>query len=123
MLYLDHIDHHNALGLGEDVLLAGDVNADSFWVVRPQNGQMQTLTLRVPYPLGFHSRHVAGRIDDPKAGWKGKGMWSSYSIVHTLASGRREGCKAKGCEVPGPTDSTREIGAAVVPENSVHSPC
>ena len=80
MLYLDHIDHHNALGLGEDVLLAGDVNADSFWVVRPQNGQMQTLTLRVPYPLGFHSRHVAGRIDDPKAGWKGKGMWSSYSM-------------------------------------------
>jgi len=80
MLYLDHIDHHNALGLGEDVLLAGDVNADSFWVVRPQNGQMQSLTLRVPYPLGFHSRHVAGRIDDPKAGWKGKGMWSSYSM-------------------------------------------
>ena len=42
MLYLDHIDHHNALGLGEDVLLAGDVNADSFWVLRPQNGQMQS---------------------------------------------------------------------------------
>jgi hypothetical protein len=80
MLYLDHIDHHNALGLGEDVLLAGDVNADSFWVIRPQNGQMQTLTLRVPYPLGFHNRHVAGRIDDPKAGWKGRGLWSSYSM-------------------------------------------
>jgi hypothetical protein len=80
MLYLDHIDHDNALGLGEDVLLAGDVNADSFWVLRPQNGQMQTLTLRVPYPLGFHNRHAAGRIDDPNAGWKGRGMWSSYSM-------------------------------------------
>jgi hypothetical protein len=80
MLYLDHIDHHNALGLGEDVLLAGDVNADSFWVLRPQNGQMQTLTLRVPYPLGFHNRHASGRIDDPKAGWKGRGLWSSYSM-------------------------------------------
>ena len=40
-----------------------DVNADSFWVLRPENGQMKSLTLRVPYPLGFHSRHAAGRID------------------------------------------------------------
>jgi len=80
MLYLSNIDHHNALGLGEDVLLSGDVNADSFWVLMPENGQMKSLTLRVPYPLGFHSRHVAGRIDDPKAGWKGRGMWSSYSM-------------------------------------------
>jgi len=28
MLYLTNIDHHDALGLGKDVLLAGDVNAD-----------------------------------------------------------------------------------------------
>ena len=80
MLYLSNIDHHDALGLGKDVLLAGDVNADSFWVLMPQNGQMKSLTLRVPYPLGFHSRHVAGRIDDPNAGWKGRGIWSSYSM-------------------------------------------
>ena len=80
MLYLSNIDHHDTLGLGKDVLLAGDVNADSFWVLMPQNGQMKTLTLRVPYPLGFHSRHAAGRIDDPKAGWKGRGLWSSYSM-------------------------------------------
>ena len=80
MLYLSNIDHHDALGLGKDVLLSGDVNADSFWVLRPENGQMKALTLRVPYPLGFHSRHAAGRIDDPKAGWKGKGIWSSYSM-------------------------------------------
>jgi hypothetical protein len=80
MLYLGNIDHHNALGLGDDVLLAGDVNADSFWVLQPENGKMKTLTLRVPYPLGFHNRHASGRIDDPKAGWKGRGLWSSYSM-------------------------------------------
>ena len=80
MLYLTNIDHHDALGLGKDVLLAGDVNADSFFVLMPQNGQMKALTLRVPYPLGFHARHVAGRIDDANAGWKGRGMWSSYSM-------------------------------------------
>jgi len=80
MLYLTNIDHHDALGLGKDALLAGDVNADSFFALVPQNGQMKALTLRVPYPLGFHARHVAGRIDDAKAGWKGRGMWSSYSM-------------------------------------------
>jgi hypothetical protein len=80
MLYLTNLDHHNALGLGEDVVLGGDFNSDSFWVLRPQNGRMQTLTLRVPYPLGFSPRHVAGRIDDPKAGWKGRGLWSSYGM-------------------------------------------
>src|SRR2546428_5328576 len=47
MLYLSNIDHHDALGLGKDVLLAGDVNADSFWVLMPENGQMKTVTLRV----------------------------------------------------------------------------
>ena len=80
MLYLTNVDHHDTLGLGKDVLVAGDVNADSFFVLMPQNGQMKTLTLRVPYPLGFAARHAAGRIDDPNAGWKGRGLWSSYSM-------------------------------------------
>ena len=78
MLYLTEVDRENALGLGKDVVLAGDVNADSFFVVMPKTGE--TLTLRVPYPLGFHSRHTSGRIDDEKAGWKGRGFWSSYSM-------------------------------------------
>jgi hypothetical protein len=33
--------------------------------------------LRVPYPLGFYSRYAKCRIDDPKAGWKGRGLWSA----------------------------------------------
>jgi hypothetical protein len=37
--------------------------------------------LRVPYPLGFNGRSVDGRIDDPQAGWKGKGVWSTFSQV------------------------------------------
>ena len=60
------------------MVLAGDVNADSFFVVMPKTGE--TLTLRGPYPLGFHSRHTSRRIDDEKAGWKGRGFWSSYSM-------------------------------------------
>jgi hypothetical protein len=78
MLYLIEVDRENFLGLGKDVVLAGDVNADSFFVVIPQTGEV--MTLRVPYPLGFFPRHTSGRIDDPGAGWKGRGLWSSYSM-------------------------------------------
>src|SRR5437870_8986926 len=80
MLYMTEIDRDNTLGLGKDVVLSGDVNADSFFVVMPQGGQMTTLTLRVPYPLGFAARAGSGRIDDANAGWKGRGFWSSYSM-------------------------------------------
>ena len=44
------------------------------------------MRLRVPYPLGFFHRVLDGRIDDPKSGWKGRGVWSNYGtnmIWHT----------------------------------------
>ena len=122
MLYLSNIDHHNALGLGEDVLLAGDVNADSFFVLMPQNGQMKTLTLRVPYPLGFRSRHAAGRIDDPKAGWKGRGPLVELFDVHAVAPGRRQGHQAEGREVPDAAEPYREIGHGVKRSKAPASP-
>ena len=34
-------------------------------------------SLRVPYPLGFYAKGLDGRIDDPNAGWKGRGLWTS----------------------------------------------
>ena len=36
------------------------------------------VTIRVPYPMGFFAKWMDGRIDDPSAGWKGKGLWSTY---------------------------------------------
>ncbi len=80
MLYMTEVDRDNALGLGKDVVLSGDVNADSFFAVMQQGGQKKTLTLRVPYPMGFAARAASGRIDDPNAGWKGRALWSSYSM-------------------------------------------
>ena len=77
MLYLTHIDRADTLGLGKDAVLAGDVNADSFFVTIPATGQV--LTLRVPYPLGFYARSASGRIDNATTGWKGRGLWSTYS--------------------------------------------
>ena len=75
--YLTQVDHHDVLGLGRDVPLYGVVNTDSLEVFVPDTEQF--VTLRVPYPLGFFSRSSNGRIDDSTTGWKGKGLWSSYS--------------------------------------------
>ena len=36
------------------------------------------VTMRVPYPLGFFSKNVDGRIDDPNAGWKGRAVWTTF---------------------------------------------
>jgi hypothetical protein len=35
----------------------------------------------VPYPLGFYARGVDARIDDPKAGWKGRGLWATNNLT------------------------------------------
>jgi hypothetical protein len=44
--------------------------------------------LRVPYPMGFYTRSLEGRIDDPKAGWKGRGLWgANESRAQWLAEG------------------------------------
>ena len=40
-----------------------------------KDGKM--VMLRVPYPMGFYAKGMDGRIDDPNAGWKGRGLWSS----------------------------------------------
>jgi hypothetical protein len=28
--------------------------------------------------MGFFTKQIDGRIDDPKAGWKGKGLWTTH---------------------------------------------
>ena len=44
-------------------------------LVALKDGKM--ISLRVPYPLGFYAKRLDGRIDDPNAGWKGRGLWTS----------------------------------------------
>ena len=41
--------------------------------------EKEMLELRVPYPMGFYTRGIDGRIDNPKIGWKGCGLWATYS--------------------------------------------
>jgi hypothetical protein len=74
--YFNWVDQHNALGMGADLPMANGSNSDSLLVLNPQTRQWTTL--RVPYPLGFYSRGMDGRIDDAGAGWKGRGLWANY---------------------------------------------
>ena len=39
------------------------------------NGEF--VNMRMPYPLGFFTKNVDGRIDDASAGWKGRGIWTT----------------------------------------------
>jgi len=34
--------------------------------------------LRIPYPMGFFAKGLDRRIDDPDAGWKRRGLWTTY---------------------------------------------
>ena len=71
--YYTWVDQHNTLGLGENIPMSTANLNDGF--VALKDGRM--VMLRIPYPLGFYAKGFDGRIDDPKAGWKGRGLWST----------------------------------------------
>ncbi len=71
--YYTWVDQHNTLGLGNDVPIStGNLNDGLIALV---DGKM--ITMKVPYPTGFYAKGLDGRIDDPNAGWKGRGLWTS----------------------------------------------
>jgi hypothetical protein len=69
--YYTWVDQHNTLGLGANVpIVTGNLFDGVHAFV---DGKF--VTLRIPYPLGFYTKGFEGRIDDPNAGWKGRGLW------------------------------------------------
>jgi hypothetical protein len=71
--YYTWVDQHNTFGLGDDVPMStGNLNDG---LIAMKDGKM--IVLRVPYPMGFYAKGFDGRIDDPKAGWKGRGLWTT----------------------------------------------
>jgi hypothetical protein len=68
--YYTWVDQFDTLGLGRNIPInTGNLSEallalkDGKWVI-----------MRVPYPLGFYTKWMDGRIDDPKGGWKGRGL-------------------------------------------------
>jgi hypothetical protein len=74
--YYNWVDQHNIAGLGADVPFATGSNSDALLALDPKTSRW--ITLRVPYPLGFYSRGMDGRIDDPNGGWKGRALYANY---------------------------------------------
>lgn len=77
--YHTFVDHHDTFGLGKETPIFANSVADELLAYLPK--EKKFVHLRVPYPLGFYARGLDGRIDDPKAGWKGRGIWASNNVV------------------------------------------
>ena len=82
--YYIWVDQFDTFGLGANMVILTGTNSDSLLVFDPATEGFTIL--RIPYPLGTFTRGLDGRIDDPDAGWKGRGLWVSNNtdgLLHT----------------------------------------
>jgi hypothetical protein len=91
--YYSWVDQYNTLGMGENIPIANGSTSDSLLALDPDTGEW--LVLRVPYPMAFYSRGLDGRIDDPDAGWKGRGLWANYGSNYIWHTEGGKGTKSK----------------------------
>jgi hypothetical protein len=89
--YYDWVDQFDTLGLGSNTPIVTGNSSDS--LIALVNGKF--VILRVPYPLGFFAKGMDGRIDDPKSGWKGKGVWTTWGTRTPFHSETGKGTTAK----------------------------
>jgi hypothetical protein len=89
--YYDWVDQFDTLGLGENTPIITGNSSDSLLAL--VNGKF--VILRVPYPLGFFAKGMDGRIDDPNAGWKGKGVWTTWGTRTPFHSETGKGTTSK----------------------------
>jgi hypothetical protein len=73
--YYTWVDQFDTSGLGPNTPI--NTGNESEALLALKDGKW--VVMRVPYPLGFYTKWLDGRIDDPKAGWKGKGLWATVS--------------------------------------------
>ena len=71
------IDQFNVSGLGKDTVFVTGSTSDAMFIFDPKKETFSVF--RVPYPMPYYARGLDGRIDDPNAGWKGRGLWMTYS--------------------------------------------
>ena len=90
--YYTWVDQFGVLGLGANVPINTGNGSEGLLVLK--DGKW--IVLRVPYPLGFYTKWMDGRIDDPDGGWKGRGLWATVS---TRAPFHMEGGKGTTSKV------------------------
>jgi hypothetical protein len=74
--YYTWVDWFDTLGIGSTNTPINTGNGSEGLLVLKDG---KWVVLRVPYPLGYYTKWMDGRIDDPKGGWKGRGLWSTVS--------------------------------------------
>jgi hypothetical protein len=89
--YYNFVDRFDMLGMGKNVALATGNGTEALLALI--DGKF--MTFRVPYPMGFYAKGIDGRIDDPKAGWKGKGIWTTYATRAPFHSEGGKGTTSK----------------------------
>jgi len=71
--YYVWVDRFDTLGLGADVPIATSNGGEALLALV----EGKFVNLRVPYPMGFFSKNLDGRIDNPDTGWKGRAVWTT----------------------------------------------
>jgi hypothetical protein len=76
--------------LGRTSVSAGN-DTTRYWRWWTANGWV----LRVPFPMSFYAKGLEGHIDNPDAGWNGRGVWTPTGPVSVMrASFERNGRQA-----------------------------
>jgi hypothetical protein len=91
--YYVWVDKYNTLGLGKDTPILNGTASDSL-IAFNQKTKKWTV-IRVPYPLNLFTRGMDGRIDNPKAGWKGRGLWLDNGLDPIIHSEKQRGYVAQ----------------------------
>ena len=73
--YFTWVDQFDTFGLGPNTPINTGNLSEGLLALNDE----EWLVFRVPYPLGYYTKWVDGRIDDVNAGWKGKGLWTTVS--------------------------------------------
>jgi hypothetical protein len=90
--YYTWVDQFDTFGLGPNTPINTGNAAEGLLALK--DGKW--VVMRVPYPLGYYTKWMDGRVDDPAAGWKGRGLWSTVS---TRAPFHMEGGKGMTSKV------------------------
>ena len=106
--YYVWVDLYNTLGLGANVPIASANGGESLLAL--VDGKF--VDIRIPYPLGFFSKNVDGRIDDANAGWKGRGCGPprARAPISTAKAARACSRKSSRCRcdpIRSPIDCSR----------------
>jgi hypothetical protein len=98
------VDQFNTLGLGANVPINTGNQSEGLLVLK--DGKW--VVLRVPYPMGFYTKWLDGRIDDPTPAGRGAGSGprSAPARPSTWRAGRGH---QQGDPVPAPAGSAGEV--------------